>query len=91
VTTPPARFAEVSDLDRVAGHADVAQVVEQMLTDMRSHPTEWENPTLDRFLDALAASLEALPQLHTNRGETLPTQPTWKILAELLVTASGYE
>ena len=62
-----------------------------MLADLRSHRGEWENPTLDRFLDALAAWLEALPQLYTNRGETLPTQPTWKILAELLVTASGYE
>ena len=66
------RFAEVGDLDRVAGHADVAQVVEQMLNDLRSHPSEWENPTLDRFLDALAASLGALPQLYTNRGETFP-------------------
>jgi len=50
-----------------------------------------ENHTLDRFLDALAACLDAVPPLHANRGEQLPTQPTWKLLAELLVMASGYE
>lgn len=62
-----------------------------MLTDLRTHPTAWENPTLERFLDALAARLEALPTLYLNRGEQLPDQPTWKLLAETLVAASGYE
>jgi hypothetical protein len=53
------RFAEVSGLDQVATHADVVTVVEQMLTDLRGHPDAWENHTLERFLDALAASLGA--------------------------------
>jgi hypothetical protein len=85
------RFAQVADLDQVATHTDVAVVVEQMLADLRAHPAEWENATLERFLDALATCLEALPARYTNRGEQLPDQPTWKLLAETLVTASGYE
>jgi hypothetical protein len=87
------RFADVSDQDLAAvrTHTDVAQIVEQMLTDLRAHPDEWENPTLERFLDALAASLDALEPLHTNRGEAVPSQPTWKLLADVLVKASGYE
>jgi hypothetical protein len=87
------RFAEVSDLDlaKVHSHTDVARIVEQMHNDLRAHPDAWENPTLDRFLDALAASLDALVPLHTNRGETLPAQPTWQLLAEVLVMATGYE
>lgn len=74
------RFAEVDGLDQVSSHADAARVVSQMLDDLRAHPTKWENPTLERFLDALAASLEALPGLYANRGERYPTQPTWKLL-----------
>ena len=87
------RFADISDQDltTVASHGDAARIVEQMLTDLRMHPDEWENPTLERFLDALAASLNAVEQLHTNRGETIPPQPSWKLLAELLVMASGHE
>ena len=85
------RFARAGDLSQVSSHTDVAQVAERMLTDLRDHPAEWENPTLERFLDALAASLEGLPGLYANRGERFPESPTWKILAEALVMASGYE
>jgi hypothetical protein len=85
------RSADVGDLDQVVSHADVARIVEQMLSDLRAEPSAWENPTLDRFLEALAASLDALPNLYTNRGEQLPAQPTWKTFAEALVMASGYE
>jgi len=72
-------------------HADVVRVVIELADDPRRHPSDWENPTLERFLDALPASLEALPSLYANRGDSLPDQPNWKIFAELLVMASGYE
>ena len=85
------RFANAGDLSQVSSHTDVAQVAVRMLADLRDHPAEWENPTLERFLDALAASLEGLPGLYANRGERFPESPTWKILAETLVMASGYE
>lgn len=85
------RFAEVSDLDQVTSHTDAARIVDEMLNDLRVHPTEWENSTLANFLEALSASLEALPPLYANRGESFPDQPTWKLFAEALVMASGYE
>ena len=85
------RFADAGDLGQVSSHTDAAQVTERMLADLRAHPTEWENPTLERFLDALAASLEALPGLYANRGEPLPDPPTWKVFTEALVMTSGYE
>ncbi|TDC37161.1 hypothetical protein E1211_11155 [Micromonospora sp. 15K316] len=85
------RFAEVTDLDKVNSLPDVARVVEEMLNDLREHPADWENPTLERFLDALSASLDALPRLYASRGTALPDQPTWKTFAEALVMASGYE
>jgi hypothetical protein len=85
------RFATVTGLDQVAMPTDVARIVEQMREDLLAHPAEWENHTLDRFLDALAACLETLPALYTNRGEQLPAQPTWKLFADVLVKATGYE
>lgn len=85
------RFAEVSNLNLIKDRADAAGLVEEMLEDLREHPDEWENPTLERFLEALAASLEALPRVYLHRDEPFPTQPTWKLFAEALVMASGYE
>lgn len=85
------RFADVGDVSNVATNADVAEVVQRMLSDLLAHPDEWENPTLERFLEALAACLEAIPDVYANTGEQLPKEPSWRILAEVLIKASGYE
>jgi hypothetical protein len=49
------------------------------------------NSTLQRFLDAFAASIEGIEYVYANGGQELPEQPTWRILAELLVMATAYE
>ena len=85
------RFAEVGDLGQVDSHFDLAQIIQRMVSDLLAHPDEWENPTLDRFLGALAASFEDLPGLYANRGEQFSEAPSWKTFAEALVMASGYE
>jgi hypothetical protein len=84
------RSADV-DVSNVATRGDVIDVIVAVRQDLRDHPNSWENPTLDRFLDALAASLAGIESGYRNRGEALPEQPTWRLVAELLVTASGYE
>jgi hypothetical protein len=87
------RFAAVprDDLQTVASPAEVAQVIERMLTDLRAHPTAWENSTLERFLDSLARCLMAQPQLYANLGQQYPATAEWRLFAEALVAASGYE
>ena len=62
-----------------------------MLSDLRGHPDEWENTTLERFLDALAGVLHGLRGGYANRGEPFPDTPTWAMFAGALVGASGYE
>lgn len=76
---------------RLRRRSDVVDVVQQMLADLRAHPTAWENPSLERFLDALAGCLEAVPGGDVVHGERAPAQLTWRLLAEILVKASGYE
>ncbi len=79
------------DPSSVATREDAVALVNLMVRDLRAHPDSWENPTLDRFLEALAGSLEGIDSGYRNRGEQLPQQPTWQLFAELLVMASGYE
>ncbi|HEV7755584.1 MAG TPA: hypothetical protein VGO94_06955 [Mycobacteriales bacterium] len=80
-----AHFADVETRE------DAARTVRAMLADLQKHPGAWENPTLERFLEALAASITDLDAAYTARGERLPDQPTWRTVAELLVMASDYE
>lgn len=86
------RSAEVGDLlDHVHDHRDLARVVEVMRADLLAHPNEWENHTLERYLEGLAALVDDLDGLLANRGEEMPERPSWALIAELLTGASGYE
>jgi hypothetical protein len=85
------RFADVGDMDNVTTIKHAADVVRRMRIDLLEHPNEWENSELERFLEALAASLEDIPKAYANRDEQFPKEPTWRILTEVLVMATGYE
>jgi hypothetical protein len=79
------------DISEVTTREDAVRVVADMVQDLRDHPDAWENSTLDRFLEALASSMEGIESGYRNRGKALPAQPTWAVVAELLVMATGYE
>jgi len=58
------RPADVGDLvEEVDDYRDVARVLTAMVDDLRAHPDEWENFTLDRYLEALAALMDSVDQL----------------------------
>jgi len=76
------RFASV-DPSYVVTRQDAVLLVEAMVDDLRQHPDEWENHTLARFLAALAASLASV--------RNSPEHLSWRVVAEALTMASGYE
>lgn len=80
------------DSDEVASHVQLVEMLERMHADYKgTGKDEWENASLDRYLEALAALADALPHLYENRGEAMPEQPTWEMVAILLAGATGYE
>lgn len=62
-----------------------------MVADLRSRPDAWENASLDRYLEALAAWVEDMDGYYQNRGQAAPEQPNWKTLGEILLAATTYE
>ena len=84
------RPAEV-DTKEIATREEAVGVIMAMLNDLRKHRDDWQNASLEDFLEALAASMEDLDQTYAERGEKLPDQPTWQMVANLLVAASGHE
>ncbi len=86
------RFAHVCRDVPVTSRQDVQRVIAQMRADLAGRGSqEWENPTLDRFLDALEAVLDGLPARLALQGRAEPPQPDWALLADILVAATGYE
>jgi hypothetical protein len=79
------RFANVSKrkTKAVRTSKDLAAIVQRMREDLaEGGQEEWENRTLDAFLETLAAVLDDVD---------LPAPPSWSDVADVLVTATGYE
>jgi hypothetical protein len=69
---------------------DLVAVVAYMRSHLAAHPDEWENDTIDRFLAAIAAWLDAFPQSYLNTGQAVPT-PDWRFVADVLRVGRIYE
>ena len=78
------------DVDSVRTREDLATFVLALRQDLLSNPAAWENPTLERFLEALAAWCTDMPGYFRNRGASQPEQPGWSLVAQMLMAARVY-
>ena len=63
----------------------VLTVIKQLREELlEGHTEDWENPTLERFLEAMHAWLETM-------GPRIEGRPSWKLLEALLGAAKIYE
>jgi len=76
-------------VDSRDGALQVIQQLQDDLADTGAH--EWENPNLERFLDALHGFLADLDGYYTGRGQLPPAQADWRLFATVLAAATGYE
>lgn len=63
----------------------------ELLRDLREDPGSWENNDLPSFLEALAAWTEDMDGYYKNQNEPMPEQPSWSMLAGILLAATMYE
>jgi len=78
-------------VDSVRSREDLVRFVRGLHSDLTEHPDEWENTDLARYLEALAAWVEAMDGFFKNQGKPVPERPDWKLLAQILLAASVYE
>jgi len=56
-----------------------------------SDKDEWENPTLERFLEALAAWTTDSDGYYRNNKIPVPENVSWNVFANILMAAKIYE
>lgn len=78
-------------IERITTKEDLAQSIEQLRQDLADNPDEWENMSLDAYLEAMAAWLHDMDGYYRNQGLALPTAPTWQTIGEILLAAKMYE
>jgi hypothetical protein len=81
--------ATAADPGKVETREDFARFLCAVLADFRSTgEAEWENGTLDRFLDGFSAFAGARV---VEPSELDQEQASWRLFAEIVRVATGYE
>ena len=70
---------------------DFVAMLAELLLDLRTKPEEWENSTLERYLEAIADWTGDSDGYYANRGIPVPEQPNWRTFGEVLLAAKYYE
>jgi hypothetical protein len=63
---------------------DAIKVIQNLMADLKTNSDQWENPTLERYLDAMAAWLEDYGKKHN-------PPPSWELIIQMLEAAKIYE
>ncbi|TCJ22722.1 DUF7660 family protein [Nocardioides jejuensis] len=71
----------------IATRDDLGEFILRVLDDLRGGGSaEWENNTLERFLDGMSAF--TLARVVERAGQD---EPSWQLFAEIIAAATGYE
>lgn len=71
--------------------AELAVFLENLADSISEEPEIWENDTLRRFLKAWAAWTVDMGGYFAERGEPVPEEASWKLVAQMLLAARLYE
>ncbi|MBR8183811.1 DUF7660 family protein [Burkholderia ambifaria] len=83
---------ELSELvSRIESKEELADFVGQLLKDLEENRTEWENPTLERFLLAMESWIRSMDSFYKNTNQEVPVTPNWRTLGDILYAAKIYE
>ena len=78
-------------INSIETNEDLANFIETLLVDLRVNAVAWENADLERFLEAMAAWVRSMENAYKNTGRKFPSQPSWKMIADILLAAKMYE
>lgn len=70
-------------VEQIKSKEDLITFISRLIEDLKEQPDEWENPTLERFLESMGAWL--------TDSNIVSEQPTWMTFAEILYAPKIYE
>ena len=76
---------------RIQTRQDFVAFLRELLHDLHASPEVWENLTLEDYLEAMAAWTEDADGYYANQGLSMPEQPSWKMLGEIILASKYYE
>ncbi|MFC9744586.1 DUF7660 family protein [Streptomyces niveus] len=83
--------ALLSAEDHIPNREAMAAFLVRLREDHERHGVEWENQTLDGFLEALGAWIADAQGSYANLEQELPPDGDWTFFARALNAARNYE
>ncbi|MEU9190950.1 hypothetical protein AB0D14_41945 [Streptomyces sp. NPDC048484] len=77
--------------DEILTRDELVSFVRDLHQDYLQRGHDWENHTLDCFLDALAAWIASSDAWYRNFGKEVPANGDWTFIARALSAATVYE
>ena len=71
--------------------AEFVRFLGKLQADLKRNPDGWENPTLDRYLEAMASWVDDSDGYYRNTNQPVPAKISWRFFAEMLAAARMYE
>jgi hypothetical protein len=68
-------------VDQVDSRESFINFLTGLMAHVRADPDSISNPTLVAFLDGVAGWTADMDGYFLNRGDPVPTEPTWRLLA----------
>jgi hypothetical protein len=78
-------------IETIRTRKDLIVFLRELHQDHRDNPQAWDNNTLERFLEALAAWTVDMDGFYLNQNLQVPEHPEWKTFAHMLIAATIYE
>lgn len=78
-------------ISQIQNQEDLATYIERLRNDRVEHPEEWENGTLEMYLDAMAAFVRDIDGYYRNHNLPMPNIEVFRTIAEILTAAKVYE
>jgi hypothetical protein len=78
-------------VDAIGSRDEFVAFIGALRHDLSVRPEDWQNTTLDGFLEALAAWVQDMDGYYENNCLPVPSALNWKNIAEMLLAAKQYE
>ncbi len=78
-------------VENIKSREDLIKFINYFRKDLQSNGAEWKNVTLEDYLEAMEAWVTDMDGYYVNNNEIPPKQPSWKIIADILIASSMYE
>ncbi len=70
---------------------DFMEFLDALCEELPLAPDHWSNTTLEEYLEAARAWTSSFDGYFLNRGESVPSEPSWRLFAMILAAARMYE